>query len=70
MVGVWHECKYRRGHGGTGVSQRGTEVLRYRRGVPRYALGGAQGLGGESTASCINYTGKNPPRTHKNYQLA
>ena len=47
----------------------GTEVLRYHRGVLRYALGGAQGLGGESTASCINYTGKKPPHTHKNYQL-
>ena len=52
------------------VSQGGAEVLRYHRGVLRYAMGGAQGLGGESTASCINYTGKNPPRTHKNYQLA
>ena len=48
----------------------GTEVLGYHRGVPRYALGGRTGVGGESTASCINYTGKNPPRTHKNYQLA
>ena len=58
VVGVWHECKYRV-----------YEVLRYHRGVLRYALdwGGAQGLGGESTASCINYTGKNPPHTHKNY---
>ena len=28
-----------------------------------------RGWGGESSASCINYTGKKPPRTHKNYQL-
>ena len=46
----------------------GTEVLGYHRGVPRYAVGGAQGLGGESSASCINYPGKKPART-QNYQL-
>ena len=46
----------------------GTEVLGYHRGVPRYAVRGAQGLGGESSASCINYPGKKPART-QNYQL-
>ena len=55
----------------------GTEVLGYHRGALRYwgitggtevCGGGAQGLGGESSASCINYPGKKPART-QNYQL-
>ena len=41
--------------GGTGGHTGGTEVC----------VGGRTGVGGESIASCINYTGKKPTRTHK-----
>ena len=41
--------------GGTGGHTGGTEVC----------VGGRTGVGGESIASCINYTGKKPRRTQK-----
>ena len=49
----WHEYRSHDGRywGHTG----GTEVC----------VGGRTGVGGESIASCINYTGKKPPHTQK-----